>query len=92
LGREMPKPLRSNQDMFSSASRTYTPRPYTGELLLFRAEGRTAEYGIDITLGWREVAGNNIRVICCPGSHTSMMDKPHVEELAKQLSKFLLEY
>ena len=92
LGREMPKPLRSNQDMFSAASRAYTPRPYTGELLLFRAEGRTAEYGIDVTLGWREVVGNNIRVICCPGSHTSMMDKPHVEELAKQLTKFLRKY
>jgi non-ribosomal peptide synthetase component F/thioesterase domain-containing protein len=92
LGREMPKPLRSNQDMFLAASRAYTPRPYTGELLLFRAEGRTAEYGIDVTLGWREVVGTNIRVICCPGSHTSMMDKPHVEVLAKQLTKFLLEY
>jgi non-ribosomal peptide synthetase component F/thioesterase domain-containing protein/acyl carrier protein len=92
LRREMPKPLRSNQDMFSAASSVYTPQPYAGELLLFRAEGRTAEYGIDVTLGWREVVGNNIRVICCPGSHTSMMDKPHVEELAKQLSNFLLEY
>jgi thioesterase domain-containing protein/acyl carrier protein len=92
LGREMPKPLRSNQDMFSAASRAYTPRPYSEELLLFRAEGRTAEYGIDVTLGWREVVGTNIRVICCPGSHTSMMDKPHVEVLAKQLTKFLLEY
>jgi thioesterase domain-containing protein len=78
--------------MFSAASSVYTPQPYAGELLLFRAEGRTAEYGIDVTLGWREVVGNNIRVICCPGSHTSMMDKPHVEELAKQLSNFLLEY
>jgi non-ribosomal peptide synthetase component F/thioesterase domain-containing protein len=89
MGRTMPKPLRSNVDMFSDASRAYVPQPFAGQLLLFEAEGRTAEYGIDKTLGWGEVAGDNIRIFSVPGDHTSMMNKPHVDELVRNLEKYL---
>ena len=90
MGRTMPKQLRSNVDLFADASRAYVPRPYNGEFLLFVAEGRTAEYGIDKTLGWGEVAGNVLRVIQTPGDHTSMMTRPHVEALAKQIGERLV--
>jgi non-ribosomal peptide synthetase component F/thioesterase domain-containing protein/acyl carrier protein len=90
MGRTMPKPLRSNIDMFADASRAFVPRPYAGEFLLFEAEGRTAEYGIDPTLGWGEVAKNNIRIIRIPGDHTSMMSRPNVDKLAHHLKKYLL--
>ena len=90
VGHAMPKPLRSNVDMFADASRAYTPRPYSGRFLLFEAEGRTAEYGIDATLGWGEVAQGNIQIIRTPGDHTSMMRKPNVDVLAKELEEYLM--
>jgi thioesterase domain-containing protein len=90
MGRSMPKPLRSNVDMFADASRAYVPGSYAGELILFVAKGRTAEYGIDETLGWGGVAKNKIRVIRTPGDHVSMMDRPHVDELAKHLTTYMI--
>jgi thioesterase domain-containing protein/acyl carrier protein len=90
MGRTMPKPLRSNVDLFADASRAYVPRPYNGKFLLFEAEGRTAEFGIDETLGWGEVAKDNIRIIRTPGDHTSMMNRPHVVELAMHIKQYLV--
>lgn len=90
VGHEMPKPLRSNVDMFADASRAYTPRPYSGKFFLFEAEGRTAEYGIDVTLGWGQVAHGNLQIIRTPGDHVSMMSRPNVDELARTLEKHLV--
>lgn len=90
MGRTMPKQLRSNVDMFADAARVYVPKPYPAEFFLFEAEGRTAEYSIDHTLGWGVVAKDNIRIIRVPGDHTSMMKRPNVDELARHLKKYLL--
>ncbi len=89
-GSTMPKPLRSNVDLFASAARSYAPRSFDRKFLLFVAQGRTAEYGIDETLGWAELASGNVQVIRTPGDHTSMMNKPNVDVLAKELEKYFM--
>lgn len=89
LGRPVPVLVRSNEAMFSDIARSYAPRRYPGRLLLFRAEGRSVEYGSNVALGWDEVAEQGVSVHYVPGGHVSMMEKPHVISLVEQLRPYL---
>ncbi|MGJ4940736.1 condensation domain-containing protein [Bradyrhizobium sp. HKCCYLS1011] len=89
LGVPVPRFLRSNLVLFSAIGRKYVPRSYPGRLLLFRAEGRTAEYGDDLTLGWSNIAAGGIVVHQVPGNHLSIMRQPQVARLIEQLSPYL---
>lgn len=89
--RPVPKFVRSNIVIFSAVGRNYVPKPYPGQLLLFRAEGRTAEYGDDLTLGWSDIAQGGVVVHQVPGSHLSIMRKPQVERLVELLSRHLAD-
>jgi non-ribosomal peptide synthetase component F/thioesterase domain-containing protein/acyl carrier protein len=89
--RPMPGVLRDNVMMFSSVAQAYTPKPYPGRVTLFRAAGRTAEYGNDPALGWEEVVRGEIRIITVPGDHMTILEEPHVWNLVEQLSACLEE-
>lgn len=85
----MPRFARSNIVMFSSVGQSYVPKVYQGELLLFRADGRSAEYGNDLTLGWTDIARGGVSVHQVPGSHLSIMRKPYVDRLVQLLTPYL---
>lgn len=85
----VPKFVRSDIVVFSAVGQNYVPKTYPGRLLLFRAEGRTAEYGDDLTLGWTDIARDGVVVHQVPGSHLSIMRKPHVARLIEQLTPYL---
>jgi thioesterase domain-containing protein/acyl carrier protein len=89
--RPMPGPLRDNVMMFTSVAQAYTPKPYTGRVTLFRAAGRTAEYGKDPALGWEEVVRGEIEIITVPGDHMTILEEPYVWKLVEQLSTCLEE-
>jgi non-ribosomal peptide synthetase component F/thioesterase domain-containing protein len=89
--RPMPSALRDNVMMFSSVAQAYTPKPYPGRVTLFRAAGRTAEYGSDPALGWEEVVRGEIKIITVPGDHMTILEEPHVWNLVEQLSACLEE-
>ena len=57
--------------------------------MLFRAEGRTAEYGDDETLGWGGVVQGGVVVHHVPGDHLTIMRKPNISHLVKQLNQYL---
>lgn len=85
----VPKFVRSNIVVFSAVGQNYVPATYPGKLLLFRAEGRTAEYGDDLTLGWSAIPREGVVVHQVPGSHLSIMRKPHIDRLVQQLTPYL---
>jgi non-ribosomal peptide synthetase component F/thioesterase domain-containing protein len=89
LNLPVPKIVRSNIVVFSAVGQNYVPKAYPGQLLLFRAEGRTAEYGDDLTLGWTDIAREGVVVHQVPGSHLSIMRKPHVDRLVEKLNQYL---
>jgi thioesterase domain-containing protein/acyl carrier protein len=89
--RPMPGALRDNVMMFTSVAQAYTPKPYPGRVTLFRAAGRTAEYGSDPALGWEEVVRGEIKIITVPGDHMTILEEPHVWNLVEQLSACLEE-
>ncbi|MET4389871.1 non-ribosomal peptide synthetase component F/thioesterase domain-containing protein [Bradyrhizobium sp. F1.4.3] len=87
----MPRFARSNIVMFSAVGKNYVPKTYRGELLLFRADGRSAEYGDDLTLGWTNIARDGVLVHQVPGSHLSIMRKPYVDRLVELLTPYLAD-
>lgn len=91
VGTAMPRPFRNNVIMFSEVGRSYKPKPYLGRILLFRAQGRTAEYGSNETLGWDSLEGSQVVVLHVPGDHLTIMEPPYVNELAGELAAYLDE-
>jgi thioesterase domain-containing protein len=67
----------------------YTPKEFGGRMLLFRAEGRDAEFGDDPTMGWQRNLKNGVDVQFARGSHEVMMGPPYVRNLATQLTRYL---
>ena len=77
------------------AEREYRPdrQLEQGALVLFRAErgeGIDApfiEFYEDPLLGWSRRCAGGVRAVDVPGGHTSMLQEPHVGELARQLQQ-----
>jgi thioesterase domain-containing protein len=88
-GRPMPKAMRDNVRMFDAVGTVYAPKFFSGKLILFRAEDRTAEYRHDPALGWDAVAQGGVDVLRVQGDHITIMEKPNVVDLVRQLSPLL---
>jgi thioesterase domain-containing protein/acyl carrier protein len=86
---KIPRFVRSNLVMFVAIGQSYVPQTYPGKLVLFRAEGRSAEYGDDLTLGWTDIARDGVVVHQVPGGHLSIMKKPDVDRLVELLISYL---
>ena len=88
--RPAPEAARETVIMFTAIGREYSPKPYPGRIHLFRAEGRTREFGADTTLGWDEIARDGVEVHHVPGKHVTILDNPHVVTLAKEIERCLV--
>jgi thioesterase domain-containing protein/acyl carrier protein len=91
INRPVPKFVRSPIVIFSAVGRDYIPKPYPGQLVLFRAEGRSVEYGDDVTLGWGDIAQEGVVVHRVPGGHLTLMRAPQVSCLVEQLNQYLAD-
>ncbi|WP_375341428.1 amino acid adenylation domain-containing protein [Lyngbya sp. CCY1209] len=69
------------------AMKAHVPRPYAGQITLFRAADRQAGLGrtIDPQLGWEELALGGVDIIEVPGHHLSILTEPNVKILAEKL-------
>jgi len=64
----------------------YTPRPYSGRVVLFRSAVPTHDLPMDF--GWRSVVPQ-IEIEAVPGGHRGMFEEPAVSNLAARLSSYL---
>jgi thioesterase domain-containing protein len=85
------------------ALRKYVHRAYPGQVTLFKTatppplspsdESKNGEQGVeapkDQTMGWDNLAAGGVRVVEVPGSHQTMVNKPHVETLALRIRECL---
>jgi acyl transferase domain-containing protein/thioesterase domain-containing protein len=72
---------------FVDAQSRYTPPPYDGDIVLFRAMQAETQYlAAGATLGWNEHVRGAIRVVEVTGSHFTMMSEPGVSQLIEGLS------
>jgi thioesterase domain-containing protein/acyl carrier protein len=69
----------------SRAAYSYVPKAYSNRITLFRTTKPSDKAKQDSTLGWSELAARGVEVHQVPGNHLTMLRKPHVQVLAKQL-------
>jgi amino acid adenylation domain-containing protein len=68
------KTLKQLEESYRRVHKAYTPRPYSGRIILFRATERPPGYWLDPQLGWSKIAKDGIEVYKIVGHHTSIMD------------------
>jgi amino acid adenylation domain-containing protein len=78
-------------DIHLRASRQYVPKPYPGCVTLFRTSIHPFFSSFDPTCGWGEFARAGVAVHIMPGTHESILDKPHVQTVAECLNQVLQE-
>ena len=64
----------------------YVPRPYAGEVLLFRATKQLTGQNVDEILGWKGVLTGHVDVCEIPGHQQKIMSAPNVVQLGKELT------
>jgi non-ribosomal peptide synthetase component F/thioesterase domain-containing protein/aryl carrier-like protein len=85
----IPRGMHTMLDTFVALNHSYKPPLFTGQLVLFRAEDRSASVDSDPTLGWGEMAQGGVTIHSVPGDHITMMRPPNVLHLARHLNDYL---
>ncbi|MEG4117287.1 amino acid adenylation domain-containing protein [Microcoleus sp. N9_B4] len=70
----------------SQATLSYVPKIYPHRITLFRSGEKLSTNHQDPTLGWSDLTAAQVEVIRVPGNHLTMLRKPCVEVLARQLN------
>jgi amino acid adenylation domain-containing protein/FkbM family methyltransferase len=68
------------------AMNKYVPRPYDGDVVLFRASKQLRGIIADEYLNWKQVLHGNLDVCEVPGHQQNLMLEPNVLRLAKELT------
>jgi hypothetical protein len=71
------------------AMHEYVPRPYSGDVIVFRASKQLGGQNSDEFLGWKRVLLGKLDVCEVPGHQQTLLLQPNVSTLAKELSKRL---
>jgi amino acid adenylation domain-containing protein len=66
----------------------YQPRPYSGEITLFRAKKQGLS-NFNHTLCWDALVEDRVSVTVIPGTHESMLQEPNVQIIAAKLRALL---
>ena len=64
----------------------YAPRPYYGDVVIFRASKQLSGLMADEYLGWRGVLHGHLDVCEVPGHQQNLLAEPNVSGLARELS------
>jgi thioesterase domain-containing protein len=63
----------------------YVPRPYNGDVLLFRASKQLPGLLADRSLGWKPVIKGQLEIRELPGHQQNILVEPRVVRLAQEL-------
>jgi 3-oxoacyl-(acyl-carrier-protein) synthase/thioesterase domain-containing protein/acyl carrier protein len=90
---EPPVALGAVADAWDVAIADYHPAPYEGNAVLFRVRADRSRGELDFSEdeqnGWGGVILGGIEIIDVPGSHTSIVEEPHVRALAQSVQGVL---
>ncbi|MET8508740.1 beta-ketoacyl synthase N-terminal-like domain-containing protein [Streptomyces sp. NPDC004787] len=70
--------------MAAEAIITYTPPPFPGRVVLFRAQERAPQLQADAydPQGWRDYVTGELEVVSVPGNHLTMFTNRHIRAIA----------
>ena len=66
-------------------------KPYPGGVTLFLASEQSLGETFDPATVWKDLALGGVRAFAIPGDHVTLIEEPHVQELASILQKVLDE-
>jgi amino acid adenylation domain-containing protein/FkbH-like protein len=87
---DFPKDQKELWEAHIRALIDFFPKPYPGKLTLFRSRGHQLFCSFDDQYGWGEFAGE-VEVHVVPGAHESILEEPHVREVAHKIKECLLK-
>lgn len=87
-GKAIPTVLYRPIEANLMAVRTYHPRPYDGDAVLFKA-APYAWMPQNAHEGWRDLIGGDLEIRPVPGTHDNLLEEPHVRDVATALSDCL---
>lgn len=87
----IPKDLQETPGFIREASVAYDPRPYDGDVVLYRSKQQPPGAAVEETLGWDAVVRGKITVIELPGMHATMIAEPRVRYLVEAFRPVLEE-
>ncbi len=67
----------------------FHPKPYSGQVHLFRSPGHPLWCSFDPDYGWGELAGQGVAITIVPGAHEKILEEPWVDQTAAELNKVL---
>jgi amino acid adenylation domain-containing protein len=78
-------------EMIDQAERVYTPKPYMGQAVIFRALDDQALENVSLVpdLGWKPYLKNGMTVYDVPGDHLGILMEPNVSIIGKHLEHLL---
>jgi aspartate racemase len=89
LREPLPKALARVEKASFQAIFDYAPKPYAGELTLFRAGKQPSGIQPDPALGWSKIAEGGLQIHEVPGYHGAIVYEPRVPVLAEKLAAAL---
>jgi thioesterase domain-containing protein/acyl carrier protein len=69
----------------------FVPRTYGGRITVFRVQQQPRQRVRDPQLGWGKLARGGVDLHFIPGDHTNVLKEPHVQGLAAEMKKCLLQ-
>ena len=84
-----PDALNVTRSAIASAARTYSPAPYDGDVILFRATKQHRGIEKDDTLGWSRFVFGDLKIHEIRGDHGTIVVEPRVRFSAAILKEYL---
>jgi thioesterase domain-containing protein len=85
----MPDPIREVVTALYREFDGYRFQPFAGRITVLRSRARPLFGGSEPDLGWSRLALGGIDLRVIPGDHKSMLEEPHVQEVARVLDELL---
>lgn len=76
-------------EVLYEAKRRYQARPYSGKIVFFMARETGDRKTLEFIDRWKKIALEGVEVCEVDGDHWTMLEDPHVRDLAQQLSRYL---
>jgi len=88
---KLPSDLQRVVEINYQARMSYQPRPYPGQVTLFRVRANSMFHPLEHDLGWGRFALGGVKVFTMSGNHENIMGDPRVRKVAGRLRKCLEE-
>lgn len=75
-------------DAHVEALSAYRPHPYAGRVTFFRCQDRSAS-DIAAYISWSAVARGGVARVDVPGNHSTLLEQPHVQQVATHLQQYI---